>query len=178
MVEIGLEWVVASRQPLPNRFLAIHLNDHLAGSAVGVELARRLRSSNEDDLEMGPPLAAVCAEIEADRETLEALMERLGVRRDPLKPALAWTGEKLGRLKLNGQLRGYSPLSRLVELEGLTLGITGKLQLWRALERSLDSVDGFDFEQLAERAASQRERVEGLRLKAAARAFGAAASER
>ena len=38
-----------------------------------------------------------------------------------------------GRLKPNGQLTGYSPLSRLVELEGLSLGITGKLGLWRAL---------------------------------------------
>ena len=155
----------------PNRFLAIHLNDHLAGSAAGVELARRLRSSNEDDPEMGPPLADVCAEIEASRETLEGLMEHLEVRRDPLKPALAWTGEKLGRLKLNGQLTGYSPLSRLVELEGLALGLTGQMQLWRALERSLDSVDGFDFEQLADRAARLRDTVEELRLKAAVRAF-------
>jgi len=161
---------------VPNRFLSIHLNDHLAGSAAGVELARRLRASNEDDPEMGPTLAAVCAEIETDRETLEALMARLGVRRDPVKPMLAWAGEKLGRLKPNGQLRGYSPLSRLVELEGLELGVTGKLQLWRALERSLDSVDGFDFEQLAERATSQRDRLEELRLAAAMRAFAPASA--
>jgi hypothetical protein len=156
-----------------NRFLAIHLNDHLAGSAAGVELARRLRASSAADPEMGPPLTAVCREIEADRETLMALMARLGVRRDPLKPALARLGERLGRLKPNGRLRGESPLSRLVELEALALGIGGKLQLWRALERSLDSVEGFDFEQLADRAARQGERVESLRLRAAARAFSA-----
>lgn len=161
---------------MTNRFLSIHLNDHLAGSTAGVELVRRLRASNEDDPEMGPTLAAVCAEIEADREALEALMARLGVRRDPLKPMLAWAGEKLGRLKPNGRLRGYSPLSLLVELEGLELGITGKLQLWGALERSLDGIDGFDFEQLGERAASQRDRVEGLRLVAAARAFAPASA--
>ncbi len=158
---------------MPDRLLAIYLNDHLAGSSAGVALARRLRASNEDEPEFGPPLAAVCGEIEADRETLEQLMKQLGVRRDPAKPALAWVGEKLGRLKLNGQLHGYSPLSRVVELEGLALGIGGKLQLWRALERSLDSVEGFDFEQLGDRAASQRERVEALRLAAAVRAFGA-----
>jgi hypothetical protein len=100
-------------------------------------------------------------------------MARLGVRRDPLKPALGRLGERLGRLKLNGRLHGYSPLSRVVELEGLAMGIAGKLQLWRALERSLDSVPGFDFEQLAERAAGQRERIEQLRLLAAQRAFSA-----
>lgn len=155
------------------KLLAIYLNDHLSGAAVGVELARRLRASNEGEPEFGPALAAICAEIEADRETLLSLMARLGVRRDPLKPAAAWLGEKLGRLKLNGQLRGYSPLSRVVELEGLALGIAGKLQLWRALERSLDSVPGFDFEQLAERAEDQRRRVERLRLAAAQRAFSA-----
>ena len=95
------------------------------------------------------------------------------MRRDALKPALAWAGEKLGRLKLNGQLTGYSPLSRLVELEGLGLGIVGKEKLWRGLERCLDSVEGFDFEQLAERAGQQRDTVEDLRLKAAAQALSA-----
>jgi hypothetical protein len=148
--------------------LAIYLNDHLAGAVVGVELARRTSSSNREDPEFGPALQQICAEIEADRATLLRLMERLGVRRDPVKPALAWAGEKLGRLKPNGQLSGYSPLSRLVELEGLSGGIAGKGQLWRALERSLDSVEGFDFEQLAERAERQRETIEALRLKAAA----------
>jgi len=58
--------------------LAIYLNDHLAGATAGVELARRLRASNEDDPEFGPALAEVCAEIEADRETLKTVMDRLG----------------------------------------------------------------------------------------------------
>lgn len=156
---------------MAERLLSIYLNDHLAGAAAGVELARRTRASNRGDDEFGEALAEVCEEIEADRETLEALMERLGVRRDPIKPAAARLGERLGRLKPNGRLRGYSPLSRVVELEGLALGIAGKRQLWRALERSLDSIDGFDFERLAERADAQRERVEALRLAAAARAF-------
>ena len=161
---------------MADRLLAIYLNDHLAGSAAGVELARRTRASNRDEPEFGPALAGICAEIEADRETLRALMDRLGIHRDPLKPLAARVGEKLGRLKPNGRVRGYSPLSRVVELEGLALGITGKMQLWRALERSLDSVEGFDFEQLGERAADQRERVEGLRLSAARRAFSASGS--
>ena len=162
-----------SQLTVADRLLAIYLNDHLAGAAAGVELARRTRASNRDDPEFGPALAEICAEVEADRETLRALMDRLGVRQDPIKPAAARLGEKLGRLKPNGRLRGYSPLSRVVELEGLTLGITGKMQLWRALERSLDSIEGFDLERLAERAAAQRERVEALRLAAAALAFAA-----
>ena len=161
---------------MADRLLSIYLNDHLAGAAAGVELARRTQASNRDDPEFGEPLTRICKEVEADRETLQGLMKRLGVQQDPLKPIAARLGERLGRLKPNGRLRGYSPLSRVVELEGLTLGITGKLQLWRALERSLDSIDGYDFERLAERAAHQRERVEQLRLAAAGRAFSATGS--
>jgi hypothetical protein len=137
-----------------------------------VELARRLRSSNENDANLGEPLKEICAEIEADRETLKRLMDRLDIRRSRGKPAAAWAGEKLGRLKLNGQLTGYSPLSRLVELELLYIGISGKLRLWGALELAVGKAQAdFDFAQLAERAVDQRSRVEELHLDAAGRAF-------
>jgi hypothetical protein len=156
----------------PDRLLAIYLNDHLAGATVGVELCRRLRASNRDDDALSGALTDVGEEIEADRETLAQLMRSLGVRRSCLKPAAAWAGEKVGRLKLNGQLTGYSPLSRLVELEMLCIGITGKMQMWRALERTLDGAEhGVDLVRLAERAGSQRDRVEDLHAIAAARAF-------
>jgi hypothetical protein len=121
---------------------------------------------------MGEPLARVCTEIEADREALIRLMEHLGVDRKQLKPLLARLGERLGRLKSNGQLRGYSPLSRILELELLAAGIGGKMQLWNALEQTFgEKLDGFDFQALAERADSQGQQVEDLHLKAAARAF-------
>jgi hypothetical protein len=154
--------------------LAIYLNDHLAGATAGVELARRLRGSNRGDAEFGTPVAEVCVEIEADRATLEQVMERLGIGRSVIKPAGAWVAEKLGRLKLNGRLRGYSPLSRLVELEGLCIGINGKMRMWSALEHTLgNELNEFDFKQLAERAARQRSTVEELHLKAAERALPA-----
>lgn len=152
------------------RYLAIYLNDHLAGAALGVELARRLRSSNSGDPEFGQPLARVCGEIEEDRETLIRLTERLDVKRDQIKPALAKVAERLGRLKPNGHLRGYSPLSRVLELEVLASGIGGKMQLWNALEESFgDSLDGFDFHALAERADRQGQEVEDLHLAAVKR---------
>ena len=156
----------------PSQLLVIYLNDHLAGATLGVELVRRAHASNKDDPELGEPLTELRVEIEEDREALERLMDRLGIRRDRLKTAMAWTGEKLGRLKLNGQLTGYSPLSRVVELEALCIGISGKLQMWRALGLSLgERLEGFDFAELAERAARQRSRVEELHAKAAGRAF-------
>lgn len=75
--------------------LAIYLNDHLAGATLGVELARRLRASNQDNPEFGSALTEVCAEIEADRETLKAAMDRLGVGQSKLKPFAAVLGERL-----------------------------------------------------------------------------------
>lgn len=156
----------------PDRFLAIYLNDHFAGSTGGVELARRLRSSNQDDAEFGLPLSQLCAEIEEDRETLARLMETLEVGRDPIKPRFARLAERLGRFKPNGQLTGYSPLSRVLELEILSGLIGGKIQLWNALgERFGEGLDGYDFHALAARADRQGERVEDLHLKASQRAF-------
>jgi hypothetical protein len=155
-----------------NPFLAIYLNDHLAGSVAGVQLARRARASNEGT-ELGRALAEVCTEIEADREALRQLMRHLQVAESRVKPLAAWLAERLGRLKLNGQLRGYSPLSRVVELEGLCAGVAGKRMLWEALGRTFaGGLPGFDFEVLAERAEAQRQRLEACRLDAAATAFG------
>jgi hypothetical protein len=113
-------------------------------------------------------LDRVCSEIEEDRATLKRVIKELGFPPSTVKPAGAWVAEKLGRLKLNGRLRGYSPLSRLLELEGLLMGITGKMALWKTLASSDDMEGlGIDFEQLAVRAAEQRSTVEDLRRLAA-----------
>lgn len=155
--------------------LAIYLNDHLAGSMVGVGLVRRARASNEGT-ELGRDLDAASAEIESLQTTLRHLMEHLDVAESRVKPAGAWLAEKLGRLKLNGQLHGYSPLSRVVELEGLCTGLAGQILLWEAMERTFGStLPGFDFKALAARAGSQQARLEAHRLDAAERAFRARA---
>jgi hypothetical protein len=146
--------------------LGIYLNDHLAGSIGGVETARRARGSNKGT-EFGEPLARLCEEIQSDREALEAVMEELGITRSRIKPAIGWLGEKVGRLKPNGQLRGYSPLSRVVELELLVIGITGKLRLWTLLEELVGERSEANFVGLGKRAEEQRAVVEDLQLRAA-----------
>jgi hypothetical protein len=155
------------------KFLRIYLQDHLAGSTAGLELARRTRGANEGT-EYGTPLAKIADEIEADRRQLEGIIDDLGFGGDRLKNAAAWGLEKAGRLKLNGQLTGYSPLSRVVELEGLMTGITGKIGLWVALIQIAPdepSLDAARLERLRERGESQRAAVEELRERAAREAF-------
>jgi hypothetical protein len=155
------------------KLLGIYLNDHLGGSTVGVELAKRAAQQNENS-EFGEFLSTLAEEIDADRASLMSIMDDLGVRKDPVRRALGWAAEKAGRLKPNGQLTGYSPLSRLVELEGLALGVTGKLALWKALrllgeqERQLAA---HPLDHLVERAESQQRRIEERRLAAARLAF-------
>jgi hypothetical protein len=149
--------------------LEIYLNDHLAAATAGVELARRLRASNRGDPVFGEPLSQICADVEADKATLEQAIDGLAYSRSKVKPAAGWAAEKLGRLKPNGQLRGYSPLSRLIELEGLLIGIAGKIGLWETLNelgigRDLD----IDFEQQVTRAAAQRAAIDDLHRLAAA----------
>ena len=155
---------------MEQRLLGIYLNDHLAGSTVGRALAKRTHASNASS-EFGPFLAQLAREIEEDRDTLLEIMRALDVRPDRAKQALALVAERAGRLKPNGRLRSYSPLSRLVELEGLTLGVRGKLAAWRTLDAaSADDarLRGFDLEGLIERANCQVDGLEEHRTKAAA----------
>jgi hypothetical protein len=154
--------------------LAIYLNDHLAGATAGQELARRAAGNNRGS-DYGTFLERLAEEIAEDRESLLEIMQALDVGVDRLKVLGGWGVEKLGRLKLNGSLLGYSPLSRLVELEGLALGVRGKLALWRSLdELNLEQLELADADllMLIERAERQLDEIEVERLRAAAEAFG------
>jgi len=159
---------------MDTKLLSIYLNDHLGGSTAGIELAKRARKQNEGS-DYGEFLAWLADAIDSDRDTLMRIMDGLEIRKDPIKEAGGWLLEKAGRLKLNGQLKGYSPLSRLVELEGLALGVTGKLALWKALrELSADqpALDRAELDALVAGAEEQQRRIEERRLSAAREAFG------
>ena len=145
----------------PSKYLATYLNDHLMGATLGVELVRRAARENQGS-ELGAFLSGLAQEIDDDRDTLLALMSELGVKPDRLKVAAGWTGEKVGRLKPNAQLRGYSPLSPLVELEGLLIGIQGKLAMWSVVAEVAQELglDRARLEALSARAERQQADVE------------------
>jgi hypothetical protein len=153
---------------MDRNLLGIYLNDHLAGSVVGTRLVRRIAKHNEGN-HYGSEAARLAGEIERDKTTLEALMGQLDVRKKRARLAIAAATEMLGRLKPNGRLLGYSPLSRVIELEALTLGISGKLELWQSVKATGERA--VDVDELIQRAQEQRDRVRDLRLQAAREAF-------
>ena len=142
------------------RLLRIYLQDHHAASAGGVALARRA---------LGPD-HPVAKQIVRDRETLERVMRQLSVAPSAIKTRVVRVAEHAGRLKLNGTLFKRSPLSSVVELETLVVGVRGKEALWTALQKADIRLED-DLEALAESARGQAAELEALRLRAAARAF-------
>ena len=151
---------------MASRRLSIYLNDHFAGSIAGGELARRSAGANRGT-PLGAELERLVREIEEDRNFLERIMRQLGVGIDRKKVAAAWLAEKVGRLKLNGSLISYSSLSRLVELEALTVAVEGKRLLWEALARDPEVPgDKDDLDRLIDRARSQRRRLDRHRRRA------------
>lgn len=153
--------------------LSIYLNDHLAGATGGADLARRLAQAARSTKD-GAVLGQLADEIVDDRATLIRLMGKLGVRVNPVKVGAGWLAEKAGRLKLNGRLFTRSPLSSVIELEGMRLGVEGKAAAWRTLravaERD-DRLDTDEVDRLIERAGRQIESLEVLRVEAATAVF-------
>ena len=154
-------------------YLETYLQDHRAGAEMGSDLARRVADEN-----LGTPyedfLNRLAEEIEQDVETLEEIMQRVGVSKAVLKTAGAKVAEKLGRLKPNNELLAYSPLSRVLELEGLRSGVHGKLGLWDSLAQRAPHDDRLDARQIAGLIARAEGQLDGLReqhRKAAAEAF-------
>jgi hypothetical protein len=155
--------------------LTTYLNDHLAGSAVGVELASKLRDNNQGT-ELGRVMVALHHDISEDRDTLESLLGHLELDRHPVKEAAGWMLEKVSRLRLNPAVTGSAELTRLMETEALALGIEGKLAMWLALKEAAAAnprLAGTDYDRLIERARDQRRALEPHRLAAAAGAFSA-----
>jgi hypothetical protein len=153
--------------------LRIYFNDHRAGAAAATARLRRMIDVNEGT-PLGDTLVWVLHEIEEDIEVLESAMHHLDVTSNPLKNLVAKAGERLGRLKANGRLRRYSPLSRVLELEGLMAAIDMKRRIWESLQIAVggDRLGDIDLGRYLRRADVQRERLRSHHEEAVAAAFG------
>ena len=153
--------------------IATYLNDHLAGATGAIELLEHLEKEHAGT-EVGRLAAGLRADVEADRQALKSLMERLEVAQSRTRKAAAWLGEKAAELKLRLDDPAGGSLRLFESLEALSLGIEGKKSLWRALATAAEEAPDLqvaDYEELIRRAEEQRNRVETARLEAARRAL-------
>ncbi|MFD9371777.1 hypothetical protein ACFWA6_29345 [Streptomyces sp. NPDC060020] len=156
-------------------FLTVYLNDHLTGSGAGVRLAGRLAKRHRH-MAAGPDLARIADQVEEDQQSLRGIMRDLGVPVRRVHEVVGRIGETAGRLKPNGRLVRRSPLSDVVELEMMLLGVEGKAACWRALRELAatdDRLDAPDLDRLLARADTQVRTLDGLRRRRAAEVFAA-----
>ncbi len=155
--------------------LGIYLDDHLAFIIGEIELVERCQSNNQGT-SLGHFLKRLKHELQAQKGVLETILQRVGGKgsiRTPLKQGVAWMAEKLGRLKRNDSLLTYSPLSRVLELEMLTVAAQQRTALWDNLYAALEVTDReLDFNGLRKQAHQHFEDLNARRRLAAAEAFG------
>jgi hypothetical protein len=160
---------------MAHKAMDVYLNDHLGGATLGANLAGQIADHAE-----GTPLADVMtrlqAEIEEDRETLVDLMERMDVKRNPVKQATGWLAEAASRVKFSGASSGEADHGIFMALESMALGVQGKLSLWRALREvhaEHPPLAPIDLDGLIARGEEQYATLERERLAAGRRALGA-----
>lgn len=151
--------------------LETYLNDHLAGATAGRNLAKMAAEEHRSD-EHGPFFGEISAEISADYDTLQALLMSLGVEESATKGALAEIGSKMMAPKFTAG--DDDELNAFVTLETLSIGVEGKVCMWKALKTVEDgnpALEQADLDTLLARALDQRERLEAERQKMAPQAL-------
>ena len=138
--------------------LHIYLRDHEAAAAGGLRLAHRCWKSNRST-PYAADLHRLVTEIRADRDALRQVCSDLCVRFSRPKRAIASIGVAVGRIKMNGRMFRYSPLSRVIELEALSGGVMAKLRLWQSLLSAAENDPRLDRSALVRHAAEAIEQL-------------------
>jgi hypothetical protein len=159
---------------MADKAMDVYLNDHLAGAMFGSDLAEQIRVRSEGTA-LGETMGPIALEIEADRQTLSDLMDRMGTSKNPVKQATTWIAEKASRPKFSGRTSGEPELGIFMALESLSLGVEGKASLWKALKGvsgKYGQLASMNLEDLIDRAEAQRSILERERMAASERALG------
>jgi len=165
-------------EEMADKAMDVYLNDHLAGAMLGSALAEQLREKNEGT-PLGNVMSSLAPQIEEDRKTLMDLMDRMGTSKNPVKQGTTWLVEKATRPKFSGLTSGGPKVGTFMALENLTLGVEGKVSLWKILKEVPDQygpLKSVNLEDLIERAEAQRDALERERIAAGKLALGGAAN--
>ena len=148
--------------------LRTYLSDHLSGSIVAIDLARRRASSQGDD-EIGTDLRRFAAEVERDQRTLRNVIASLDVSPSMIKELMASGTAWVDSIRSALNLAGAPNLVRDVEL--LIMGVRGKELLWRTLEGIGVETDP-PIRDLQGRAAAQLSSLDVLHARTVEKEFG------
>jgi hypothetical protein len=152
--------------------LHVYLNDHLAGATAGVDLVKSAAERHEGEL--GEFFEQLADEISGDYNTLTSLIDQLNAHGSGAKEALAKIGSEVSDAKFSGESVDDPEFGTFLTLETLSIGVEGKLCMWKALkvvEDEYPELASFDIDKLSERAQAQRDRIEGKRLEVASSAL-------
>jgi len=149
--------------PADRELLGIYLDDHLTGATAGAQRVQRM-ADDFVDTPYFAPLSELAMEIDRERARLAALIPALGLTRKPLRQAVSWAGEHVGRLKGNGAILGRSPLTPLLETELMRSAVIGKLGLWQTLAANAEAwgLAAAEFDELVARAHAQLETLDAV----------------
>ena len=139
--------------------LRIYLRDHESAAAGGLQLVRQCWKANRGT-PYAPELQRLVTDIRSDRDALRQICRQFNVKYSNVGRAVAYIGATVGRLKLNGRLIHYSPLSRVLELEALSGGVLAKLRLWESLVLLVDDDQRLDRDALTRLATEAKDQLE------------------
>ena len=152
--------------------LHVYLNDHLAGATAGVDLVKT--AAENHDGELGEFFAQLADEITADYNGLTSLMDQMDAHASGAKEVLAKAGSVVSEAKFSGESVDDPTFGTFLTLETLSIGVEGKLCMWKALkvvEGNVPELAATNIDTLIERAQSQRDRLESKRLEVAGSAL-------
>jgi hypothetical protein len=149
------------------RVVRVYMGDHLTVMRAGRGLAGRMlrggaHGRSEDEVR------AAAGVLDDGCATLAALLRQLGASPPRTKLLAGAAAEIAGRAKLNGRVRGRSPLSEVLELEALTAALALTAAGWRGLRAAGIAADPVVADPAA-RCEQVRERVAASATRAAAR---------
>lgn len=138
-----------------------YLEQHWMGAGGGLALFRRVTDTHRGT-DVGREMAELTALVADAREQLRGVLDTLGVEPPRVMALVASVGEKVGRLKPNGNPFRREYDTDLVEFDALRTGVSGQVALWEVLEEAARHDDRLDVAAMGAMCARARDILDRL----------------
>ncbi len=159
-------------EDIDRELLELYLSDHLTGATGGVNRSERMAADYVDTPVYGQ-LGEFAERLSGEKAFLDQLISDLGLEQKPYRQVVAWAGERLGRLKVNGRVVSRSPMTLLLETDLMRGAVHSKIGVWETLREHAPSlgIGGEVFDELIESAKHQLDLLDQVHAYARPRAF-------